>query len=472
MTGIVIGGALLLGVLFRDAGASWPALPLALAIGALVVTLRTTWGTALLVAFSLGAAGLGYWHAATPVADAPTAEFIHATQFEGVIRDVPRQYPSHTRATVELRRPEVVTISTLLPHHPMVAQGDVIVFTGRVIPSSIGRQGPVAADVTSRRLFIVGNEASTAQRWRTRIVHEIVDRVERAVPQPAGALTAGMLTGDDGSMTATTRNAFRATGLTHITAVSGWHVAVVAIFVTFLGRSLRLPRGITLAFTLLVIWSFTYLVGLVPSATRSALMVTLTMAALWRGRPRDAATALIWSAAVMILAQPIIRFDIGFQLSVAATAGLIAVMPWLHGRSWWLIPLAVPVAAEVAVAPLLLYHFGQYSLVSPLTNAIVAPLLTPVMLVGTAVVIASFVHPLAAEVAGILAWIPARLVVAVAEWNASLPGAYGLMPQLSWGAMIVSYLLLGLGYAGISWYRSAELAPGDPADSSPVPDAP
>ena len=451
MLGALLGAAVLGGALLRDLGAGWLALPLAASVSLTVLALRPGRATVVALVLVLGAAGIGFWRAAPISPPAVPEPLITAREFSGTVKDIPRRYPGYTRVTVALDTPVPALVIAQLPRDQRVAQGDVVALTGSFRARPSHTQPEAAGTVVVKQVRVLRNEAPAWQRLRTWLVRGIVTRIERAVPRPAGPFVAGVLTGDDGGMTETTVRAFRAAGFSHLTAVSGWNVTVVGAVVAVLTGRGRLPRRWVLLVNLGAVWAFAYLVGMEPSVTRAALMATLALLALWRGRPRDAVTALAWSAAIMVLVQPAIRFHAGFQLSVASTAALLAVMPRVAGGPRWPGLIATPLAAQLAATPLLLHHFGQYSLVGPVGNALVAPLIPAVMAGGVGVVLASLIHPALAESAGILAWIPAQATVAVAEWCARIEWSSGLAPTLGRDGVVVVYLLLAAAYALASW---------------------
>ena len=130
--------------------------------------------------------------------------------------------------------------------------------------------------------------------------------------------------------------------------------------------------------------------GASPSILRAAVMASVVLLARESGRSGSAATGLALTVAGMILVDPATVNDVGFQLSVAATAGLLVwsarVGAWFDAHlprrtpAWLRESLAVSMAAQAATLPLILFHFGSLSLVSPLANLLIAPLVAPAML--------------------------------------------------------------------------------------------
>jgi competence protein ComEC len=247
-------------------------------------------------------------------------------------------------------------------------------------------------------------------------------------------------------MTEPTRQRFRMSGMSHITAVSGWNVALVAGLISLFTKRLAPTSFATLLAEASVVWTYAFVVGTGPSVARAAGMATVFLAARWRGRQGDLVTSMLLTVAVIVALTPSIRFDIGFQLSVAATLGIVLFVEQFPRLSGWQSALALPFVAQIATGPLQLHHFGTFSLFAPLANLLAAPLVGLVMTGGVVTVIASLVHPLLGEIAGAATWLPARMIIAIAEREPAIAGSSGTMFALSWSTTFVTYVVLVLGY--------------------------
>jgi competence protein ComEC len=172
----------------------------------------------------------------------------------------------------------------------------------------------------------------------------------------------------------------------------------------------------------------------------------------WRGRPGDLLTSLLMTTAVVVAITPSIRLDIGFQLSVAATLGLVLLLERGTPRSWWYSALAVPFVAEVAIAPLLLHHLGAYSLLSPMANLITAPLVELVMFGGLTTLLGAAIHPALGSLFGVVTWVPAHLILEVASRTASITWSSSTTETIGWSTTFLIYAVMLLLYWGIvSW---------------------
>lgn len=376
-------------------------------------------------------------------------ELSRASRFTGKVLDVPRNYPSATFSRLEITEPAPATVWGELPPYPRVVQGDILTIQGGFrgfderafggLAAQRGVQGVLYAERVDRE----DNRATFSQQLRNDVSGEVTRRLRSRVPEPAGAFATGIVLGDDGAMTEATRDAFRVGGLTHMTAVSGIHVGIVAGALLLLSRMGLIHRWWLMAASFPAIWTFAYLVGMRPSVVRASLMLTLFLLAQFLGRPRDTLNAVGIASALMVLIDPGVRYDIGYQLSVAATTGIALGVLVLGNRSRWHVVWVVPLAAEVATTPLILYHFGYYSLASPLANIVATPFLAVAMVMSILTVLVSFGSGMLADALALGAWVPSIAVVTIADIASTLPGMTGDIEPLSTNGVWAAYTLLG-----------------------------
>ncbi len=235
-----------------------------------------------------------------------------------------------------------------------------------------------------------------------------------------GGLCAGLLLGRREAVPDGTRRDFRFLGLSHVLAVSGLHLTVIVGGFLFLLRLVRIPRLPRLLLCTALILFFWFLTGFPASAVRAGIMLIFLLIARYSGADYDPLTALALAAALILAFSPASVSDIGFLLSVSATAGLIllggplasAVLKRTN-RKIFPIRLAGKLLAGAAVSasavfftlPIASLNFGELSLLSPLTNLLFLPLVE-LLLFGAVLLAAGFGTPLApilCEVTGDLA---------------------------------------------------------------------
>ncbi|HXT21662.1 MAG TPA: ComEC/Rec2 family competence protein, partial [Thermoanaerobaculia bacterium] len=220
--------------------------------------------------------------------------------------------------------------------------------------------------------------ANTIARSRSRPVDEPLTPAEPSTEQairPGLRLARALLLGDGAALPPEQREAMRRVGLAHLVAVSGLNVGMVAT--VFLVLLLRAPRGLRLAGTLAGVLAYSLLVGPLPSLLRAVLMAAVLLGALLLRRLPAALNGLAVSCLLLVLLDPSWVDDLGFQLSVAATGGLLALSLSLRERLRSLGPLAPPLAvtlaAQLSTLPWSLAAFGRISPISPLANLLAVP---------------------------------------------------------------------------------------------------
>jgi competence protein ComEC len=283
--------------------------------------------------------------------------------------------------------------------------------------------------------------------WNVKVKRAARETIERALPPASAALLAGLLLGERTTLPPEIDTGFRRAGVYHLLAVSGFNVALVAGSTFALLRLVHFARRVAAAGAIVVVAGFAAVVGPQPSVLRSAIMATLVLGALVVEREASVLNALALAAIVILALRPSDLHDPGFQLSFAATAGIV-VAPLPRGVVAGAV--AVSLAAELAVLPITLTHFNQLSLIGPLTNLWAVPLAGVVTVVGLAGVAVSWLATVTGEVLVDATWpllVMLRLLVAIADtpWWALVH-----LPAPGWPATTcyVAALLLTLG-----WWR-------------------
>jgi competence protein ComEC len=229
----------------------------------------------------------------------------------------------------------------------------------------------------------------------------------------------------------------------------------------------RLGRRGRSAVTLAAIVAYTVAAGASPSVVRAAIMAGVVLLARESGRAGTAATALGWAVTLLLLLDPATVGDPGFQLSVLATAGLIAwatritarLRAWRDGRlpGWFAESLGVSLAAEAATLPVVLAGFGRLAVIAPLVNLLVVPLVPAAMAGGTLALVGGWLTGVGApgvvaSIAGLPGWLVLAALVVIVRGAASLPFASVILPA-PWGlvaglAAALTVTTIGLGIPG------------------------
>lgn len=240
-----------------------------------------------------------------------------------------------------------------------------------------------------------------ARRAITRLLH-------KAIPGDAGALAAGIVTGDDSGLSEEARSWFRRTGTTHVTAVSGQNVALLIGFLAmWFPPGHRSTRWLAHGVMFVAIWLYVGMVGLEAPALRAAIIATLMMLGSWFGRKPEPVTILSLTLGAMAMFDPGMVRQVGFLLSAAASWALCASIS-TSAPSSMLGRLANMftgvMAANIATLPILLWTFGEWSPVSLLANLLIGPVMTVAFPTSYALVAVGFPLP---GLISWLSWIPA-----------------------------------------------------------------
>lgn len=291
---------------------------------------------------------------------------------------------------------------------------------------------------------------SGAERLRSGL-RETASRVLE--PGPAGLLPA-LVVGDTSAMLPSVKAEFRASGLTHLTAVSGANVAIVCGAV--LGLALLAKAGPRTAAVLagLALVGFVVLCRPSPSVLRAAAMGAVVLLALVLGRRRSAVPALCAATPALLLVDPALGTDPGFALSVLATGALVLLAPgWAQALRRHRFPpgvaeaLAVPAAAHVVTAPVVAALSGEVSLVAVVANLLAAPAVAPATVLGVLAAVLAAVHPGLAVLVVHLAGPAVRWLVWVGRHGAAVPDGVlswpgGALGGLALAALVVVVLLV------------------------------
>ncbi len=296
------------------------------------------------------------------------------------------------------------------------------------------------------------------RRMAGRLKVRLRDVIDSILPNPEAGLLNGMLLGLNHTLPDDLETAFRRAGLTHIIVISGYNIGLV-LTLFLLGRHF-VRHQLALAAGVLGIAVYALFVGASPPVARAALMGILFGLGTLLGRRSHSLTALAFATLVMTVADPRILWSVSFQLSTAATLGLLVmerrlaaaltVLVERRGPAWQRAAglirdgLFCSVAASAATLPVIWYHFGEVSLVSLLANVLVL-FIQPLVLIGGAMAtIAGVIALPLGRVVGWLAWPALRYTLGVVEKLGNLPGASMPVPQLSVAEVWAAYGVLAL----------------------------
>jgi len=295
------------------------------------------------------------------------------------------------------------------------------------------------------------NKGSKIKTVLFQLKNKFESAINNILPEPQASYLAGLTLGVKKSLPQDLTTAFQKTGTTHIIALSGYNIGLVSAFFMIILGWFMLKRNWQFWVAAVGIIFFTILTGASASVVRAAIMGVLVLLALNQGRIYNCRNALVFAGAVMVYLSPkILRFDVGFQLSFGAMAGLIWLTPifqkWLQNwpKAFGLKEIFIAtLSAQLAVLPLLVIYFGQLSLISPVVNLLILLFIPQTMLLGFLAGVAGMIWLLAGKIFGWVVWLFLTFELAVIKFFASLPLASVKM-NWGWTIAMIYYVILVL----------------------------
>lgn len=255
--------------------------------------------------------------------------------------------------------------------------------------------------------------------------------VKANLPEPEASLFFGINFGSRGGIPQELSDKFSATGTSHLVAISGMNITIIAAVLMNLFLACYIPRKKAFWLITAVLIIYSAMIGFPPSAVRSAIMGWLVILAIYVGRRDNFINALIFSAGLMIVLNPkILRDDVGFQLSFLAVLGLIYLAPFFEKAlakvtSFLGIKesLQMTLAAQLSTLPIIIFNFGRLSLIAPVANLFAVPVMIYLMIAGFLALFFSLLLPPLAPYFFWPLWLIMSYLVKVIEIFAIIPYA-------------------------------------------------
>lgn len=372
----------------------------------------------------------------------------------GWIVDAPERKPTVTRYTIDVHSLETSTKKIPVRGRILVSDyatfpayhfGDIIRVTGTLeqpkafdtfdYPSYLRVKG-ITALVGRGRMSLANVAEKTPLSVRLsplRVLIPLREWFERQItlilPEPHASLLTGLLTGSRTGLSKSVSDDFRRSGLSHIVAISGFNITIILSLLS--GLLFFLPRQKRLIPLILGISTFALFVGAGAPVVRATIMGILGLFALEAERKTTPRLLILWTAVLMTIYNPLsLQYDVSFQLSFLATLGLSEIGPHLK-KVLKSIPdtlsiresLTATLSAQIATIPLSVLIFRQFSLIAPLTNLLVAPLIPLAMLIGFIATLLGVISQPLGLLAGYYAWAVLELILRIAHLGSVVPFA-------------------------------------------------
>jgi len=298
------------------------------------------------------------------------------------------------------------------------------------------------------------------QICRRRLLQNISKPTDRSV-------LSALILGDKSDLDGALRSAFAAAGAMHVLAVSGLHVGIIGLLARLVFGWLpigRFRKPVQTVAGLVFIWTFTILTGAGASVQRAAVMFTVVMIGQLSGGRARIWNSLAVAAFLLLWWQPLLLFQLGFQLSFLAVAGIVFFHPllvkcWFPGHpvlkyAWSL--LCVGCGAQLTTMPLTIFHFGQFPLLFWLSGWIAIPLATLLLGAGITKMIFASVPMADAVLGSVLEWLTCLLnesMILLSSWSFATLKGLVLSPMVTW-ALYIALLVVMVAYRWQPGWRS------------------
>ncbi|MCX6720765.1 MAG: ComEC/Rec2 family competence protein [Candidatus Staskawiczbacteria bacterium] len=278
---------------------------------------------------------------------------------------------------------------------------------------------------------------------------------------PQSSILEGTILGDNGAMTNDLKSKLNITGLRHVIAVSGTHVVILSAIIMSLLLAMGLWRGQAFYIAIIFICIYIVLTGLPPSGVRAGIMGGLYLFSQHLGRQSMGPRIITIAGAVMLVINPLLLvYDVGFQLSFLAVLGLMYLEPLIkrfinyftlqseESSAKELISIvSATFAAQIFTLPIMVYNFGNVSLVSPITNLLILPIVYGLMVFGFLASLAGIFSYALGWILSIPCWLLLTYFVKVIDIF-SQPWMAKTITNISWIWVFVAYFVIG----AVTWF--------------------
>ena len=381
-------------------------------------------------------------------------------------------YRFSTAQTQEIPRNQEIKLSATVKKEPNIAGGQQVLELGDskvyvdLYPRyKVGDQIAVEGKVDSEgRIFrpqieVVGRKKTLAGFF-SNLRLKISQNIASYLPSREATIVSGTVLGVD-TIERDFRDQLVKTGTIHVVVVSGQNLMIVAGVFLALGRYFGRRRSLVLATA--AVFTYAFLTGFEPPVVRASLMVLASSVAIFAGRQTFPVWQLILAALVILFFWPQALFEVSFQLTFAATLGIMTLGRYLtkiFNFKFLILNLfadnaAIATSAYLFTAPIILFYFGRISPLAPFANILIAEAVFPIMILGFLVSIVSLIFSPFAQVISYIAYVPAYYFVKVVEVFAKIP-----IGQVSFGkgnmAVVAGFYLLLLVLMFV-WMRRSRI---------------
>lgn len=275
-------------------------------------------------------------------------------------------------------------------------------------------------------------------------------KIEKLLPKETSGLCLGMLIGETSGIEENMQENFRDSNLSHILAVSGANVSYIIVSITYIFNKMYLRKRLSKIISIILLILFMLLTGCTSSVNRACIMAILMLIAELLYRKSDVYNNLAISALILLIINPYSLLDIGFQLSYMGTIGIV----FLHDKigsfikinnkivKYFFEMIVVTTCANLAIIPIMMFHFNTISLTFYFSNIIVGPILGIVVIIGFIMFFISLIFTPISSLIAIVLNLMLKFIIKIAEITANMPFSKITIITPSFFFIIVWYLII------------------------------
>ncbi len=417
-----------------------------LLVAALLTTIGRLWRlTPPYLVACLGLFFLGSLWGSLPAGRVATCNF--GDSLTGQVQSVFRR--EATRAQYLLKESSGCTVLVITNRWPAYDPGNVLAVSGTIQPVQeippefagyaeyLERQG-IAATIRYPKITVQTSRVNILAAWN----NYTLQKINQVFVEPEASIIAAMLLADSGSIPDDITENFRRTGISHILAISGQNLSLLAALLLIILLLLPLSPLTRTGILTSLLWLYVAFLAFPISATRAVVFWTVAMLAWHINGLVSLPTVIILALTAMISASPAIIMDVGWQLSFAAVVG-IGLALFLQRKqiliSWQTLLLST-IGATLATYPIVSYHFGSLALSGLPVNLLVLPVTSAFMILALAALLTSFIVPTLSLMISYLVHILWVWIEQVTIFFSSIPGLYWEGFTMSWWTTIIYYV--------------------------------
>jgi len=277
----------------------------------------------------------------------------------------------------------------------------------------------------------------------------ITNTVKMCLPKEQAALLSGMLIGYTEDMSDEMANAFSDAGLSHLTAVSGMNIAFIVFPLIFLFKKMRLSQKISNIITIGILIMFLFITGFSPSVARAVIMAVIILVGQLLKRETEIFASISFALILLLIYNPYTLFDIGFQLSFAATLSLVLFYKYIKSKlDFKFLPslvsdvLAATISAQLGVVLISAMYFNKISIISLISNLLVVPLVEVLTILGIVMVLIGQISIIPAEFLGLICNSFLSFILYAAKISSQIPFAVVKIVTPSIPFLLIYYIII------------------------------